>query len=161
MIPFRLTPQQFRERYAKSLGKQSSAAIATLRQHFTLPIGADVERVEVRIFVGDEDPYTPSVWIYYTGKHNRIDNVDTSLFAGRSLELALGLDELEEFNERFFTDEKFDGLAIVAATLTAWVAECWWKAGGWCYPLPATLDVAEGHGGTTTVELTEKPTRPR
>ena len=32
---------------------------------------------------------------------------------------------------------------------------CWWKAGGWSYPLPATLDVAEGYGGATTIELTE------
>lgn len=156
MIPFRLTQSQFRERYAKCLGKLSPAAIATLRQHFTLAIGADVERAEVRIFVGDEDPYTPSVWIYYTGKHNRVDNTDPGLFAGRSLELPLGLDDLEEFNERFFTDEKFGGLEIVAATLSAWLAECWWKAGGWSYPLPATLEVAEGYGGATTLKLTEK-----
>jgi hypothetical protein len=155
MIPFRLTQPQFRERYAKCLAKRSPQSIATLRHLFALPIGADVERAEIRVFVGDENPYTPSVWIYYTGQHNKVDNVDASVFAGRSMQLALGLDELETFNDRFFTDEKFGGLDIVAATLTAWVAECWWKAGGWSYPLPAALDVAEGYGGATAIKLTE------
>lgn len=156
MIPFRLKPPQFRERYAKSLARQSPTAIAALRNHFALPIGGDVERAEVKVFVGDDDPYTPSVWIYYSGKHNKVDNADQSLFAGRSLELALGLDQLEEFNERFFTDEDFGGLDIIATTLTAWFAECWWKAGGWSYPLPVTLDVAEGYGDGSTVKLTER-----
>jgi len=155
MIPFKLTQAQFRDRYARSLDKHAKTAIAVLRAHLALPVNANVTSAEVKIFVGDEDPYEPSIWMYYVGKDTKVDNSDLSLFAGRSLELSVGLDALEQFNERFFTDEKFGGLDIVADVLRRWFSEMWWKAGGWSYATPTSLDVAEGYGGNKVVALTE------
>ena len=156
MIPFRLNQQQFRERYRRCLDKLSSDAIAALRTQFALPLSAGIDTADVKIFVGDDDPYVPSVWIYYVGANNKVDNADQGLFPGRSLELPLELDTLEEFDERFFTNEKFGGLQIVAEVLKSWLAECWWKAGGWTYAVPTTLDVAEGCGDGKALKLTER-----
>lgn len=155
MIPFRLNQKQFRERYRRCLEKLSSAAIAAVRTQLTLPLGAGIDTAEIKIFVGEDDPYVPAVWIYYVGANNKVDNTDHSLFPGRSLQL-LELDALEKFDERFYTDEDFSGLHIVADVLKPWFAECWWKAGGWSYAVPTSLDVAEGFGDNKTVKLTER-----
>jgi hypothetical protein len=155
MIPFKLTPAQFRERYQRGLERASRTAIAAIAAQLALPLAAQIQRAEVEIFVGDEDPHEPAVWIYYQGQDNRVDNSDPGLFPGKSMPLALGLEGLEDFNPRFFSDEKFGGLDIVAQVLVAWVAECWWKAGGWRYPLPALLQVHDGYGGGKPVKLTE------
>jgi len=156
MVPFRLNQQQFSERYAKCLERISSTAIAYLRQHFTLTVQDGVDSAEVQIFVPEDDPYVAAAWIYYQGKDNRVDSSDPSLFAGRSLELAIGLDGLEEFDPRFYTTEKFGGRSIVGNALKAWLAECWWKAGGWSYPVQTSLYVHDGVGDGKSVRLTEK-----
>lgn len=156
MVPFRLNPQQFSERYAKCLERISGTAIAYLRQHFALPVQDGVDSVEVQVFVPEDDPCVASAWIYYQGKDNRVDSADLSLFAGRSLELAIGLDGLEEFDPRFYTTEKFGGRDIVANALKAWLAECWWKAGGWSYPVPTFLYAHDGVGNGKSVKLTER-----
>ena len=90
------------------------------------------------------------------GKHNKVDALDPSLHAGRSLELSLGLEDTEAFDSRFFTNEKFGGLAIAANALKAWFSECWWKAGGWGYAVPVSLGVHDGHGDGKTIKLTER-----
>lgn len=156
MVPFRLKPQQFAERYRRSLERASEAAIAALRLHLKQPVEADVERVEVQIFVGDEDPHAPSFWVYCLGQHNKVDPADSSLHAGRALELELGLERLEAFDPRFFSDEAFGGVDIAADALKAWFAECWWKAGGWDYLPTASLHVHDGYGDGKLVKLTER-----
>lgn len=156
MVPFRLNPQQFNERYTKCLERNSSAAIAYFRQHLALSVQAGVDAAEVQVFVPEDDPYVPTAWIYYQGKGNRVDSADPSLFAGRSLELGIGLDGLEEFDPRFYTTEKFGGRNIVANALKAWLAECWWKAGGWSYQVPTSLYVHDGVGDGKSIRLTEK-----
>lgn len=155
MIPFKLSPAQFRERYQRGLERASRTAIAAIAAQLALPLDAQIQRVELEIFVGEEDPHEPAVWIYYQGRNNRVDNAEPGLFPGKSVALNLGLETLEDFHERFFTDEKFGGLDIVAQVLTAWVAECWWKAGGWRFPLPALLQVHDGFGAGKPVKLTD------
>lgn len=157
MVPFRLTPPQFAERYRRSLDRASPTAIAALRAHLALPVQGGVDGLDVQIFLSDEaEPDPPAIWLYYLGKDNRVDAADPALFPGRSLELALGLADCEPFAARFFTDEKFGGMHIAANALKAWFAECWWKAGGWDYAIPASLQVHEGFGDGKPVKLTEK-----
>ena len=155
MIPFKLNPAQFRERYQRGLERLSRTAIAALEAQLALPLGSGIERAELQVFVGEDDPHQPSVWIYYLGANNRVDAGDLSLFPGRSLELPLGLDDLEQFSERYFSDEKFGGLDIVAQVLSAWLAECWWKAGGWRHAVPVLLQVHDGYGGGKPLPLTD------
>ncbi|HSW03119.1 hypothetical protein [Aquabacterium sp.] len=155
MIPFRLKPAQFRERYQRCLERLSRPAIAAVAAQLALPLHADIRSAEVQIFVGEDDPHQSAVWIYYQGANNRVDSSDTSLFPGRSMELPLGLDGLDEFDERYYTDEDFGGLDLIAQALSAWFAECWWKAGGWRYPLPTLLQVHDGFGGGKAIQLSE------
>lgn len=157
MIPFRLNQKQFQERYAQCLDRLSSACIAELRTLLARPLPDDVKLADVQLFPGDDDPFIPAVWIYFQGDNNRVDKSDTGIFPGRSLELALGLESVEEFDERYYTNEKFDGLNLRAGVLKSWFAECWWKAGGWVYPLPVSLYVHDGDGkGIRLSELAGK-----
>jgi hypothetical protein len=155
-IPFRLTAPQFQERYARGLERLSPIAIATLRAHLALPVEAGVDRAEVQIFPGADDPHEPAVWIYYLGPHNKVDGTDATLHAGRSLELALGLGQLEPFDTRYYTSDTFGGLDIVARALRLWFAQCWWKAGGWTYPTPTMLHLQPGWGDGKALALTER-----
>jgi len=65
------------------------------------------------------------------------------------------LQGLNTFDERFFTDGDFAGLHAAADVLKAWFAECWWKAGGWSYPIPTGVRVHDDYGDAETVSLTE------
>lgn len=153
VVPFKLGQKQFEERYRRCLERLTPRAVAELRALFARPLPPDVKTAEVEIFVGDDDPYLPSVWIYYQGDGNKVDPKDTSIHPGFSTELALGLETLDDFDDRFFTDEKFGGLDVVANALQAWLAECWWKAGGWNYPIPVVGHVHDGFGDGKTVKL--------
>ena len=155
MVPFRLSPKQFRERYARCLERVTPGVIAELRSLFARSVPGNVRTAEVGIFVGEDDPYLPSAWIYYRGDNNKVDRTDPSIHSGLSFELALGLETLDGFDDRFFTDEKFGGLDIVANALQTWLAECWWKAGGWSYALPVAFHVHDGYGEGNTVKLSE------
>jgi hypothetical protein len=155
MVPFRLTQQQFALRYTQCLERLAPRAISSLRTHLSQPVQEGVTHVDVKIFLAEDDPHTPSIWIYYQGPDNRVDSNDPSLFPGRSLELPVGLEAIEEFDSRFFTNEKFGGLGITANVLMRWFAEMWWKAGGWNYKPSVTLHVHDGHGDAKPLELTE------
>lgn len=155
VVPFKLKPTQFEQRYRRGLDKLSPLAIAALRVLLARPIEPGVTAAEVQVFVPEDDPHEPSVWIYYTGPDNKVDAGDDTLHAGRSLELKLGFESLEAFDERFYSDDGYGGLDIVARVLTAWFAECWWKAGGWACALPVLLAVHDGHGGQPPCKLTE------
>ena len=45
---------------------------------------------------------------------------------------------------------------LLADTLQAWFAECWWKAGGWAWPIPLWLHVHDGFGDGRGIALTER-----
>ncbi|WP_200882016.1 hypothetical protein [Nitrincola sp. A-D6] len=71
------------------------------------------------------------------------------------MELSVGLENMEPFDERYFSDEEFNGLTLAANTIKYWFAECWWKAGGWSYAVPAKVWVHDGFGDGKAVELSE------
>ncbi|WP_282297996.1 hypothetical protein [Stenotrophomonas sp. PS02289] len=129
--------------YRQKLDRISPTAIEVLRNHLLRPVEPGVLSVNVVIFPGVQGE-SPSAWIYYSGDHNKVDHADTRLFSGRSMELPVGLEGLSDIDERYFTDvDEFDGVALVVPLLSRWLAECWWKAGGWSYPIPTMLFVDE------------------
>ena len=77
------------------------------------------------------------------------------LTAGKALDLALGLGHAPDFDEAYFADG-FGGVGLLADTLQAWFAECWWKAGGWAWPIPLWLHVHDGFGDGRGIALTER-----
>lgn len=141
MVPYGLDREQFSAMYRRQLDRISKSAIGAIRVHLRRPIGPGVDDAHVVIFPG-EDGSAPAAWIYYGGKNKKVDGKDPSIFPGRSIELQLGLEPLADIDERYFTQpERFPGLELVVPLLGRWLAECWWKAGGWAYPLPTILTI--------------------
>jgi hypothetical protein len=134
-------------------------AIATLRDLFLRTVNGDVKTANVEIFL-DEYGGAPTVWMYFHGQNNKVDQKDETLFAGRSLQLPLPLSALAEFDERYFVsledgEYEFPGLTLAGNAMKLWFAECWWKAGGWSYQLPSTLAVHDDLGDGNVIQLTE------
>lgn len=155
MVPFGLTQEQFISRYRKFLELASSKFISQLREVLKTPVPDSVTSAEVQIFFGDDGLSTPNAWIYFDGKNKKIDHKDQSIFPGRALDLALQVEGADDFDERYFTDETFGGLSIVANTVKSWFAECWWKAGGWSYPIKVEVWIHDGFGDGKSIILTE------
>jgi len=115
----------------------------------------DVRYASVEIFLDDYGG-APSVWMYYRGENNKVDGQDQALFAGRSLDLELPLTDLTAFDQRYFfsAEQEFPGLHLAGNVMKSWFAECWWKAGGWCYPVPTLLKVHDDLGDGNLIQLT-------
>lgn len=156
MIPFGLTEKQFLIKYGKCLDKSARFFINELRELFTKPIPPTVSHAEVEIFLNDHnDAVTPDAAIYYSGENNKVDQNDQSIFAGRVISLPFGIEKMALFDPKYFDEEFFDGKNLIADTVKTWFAECWWKAGGWSYPISVTLHVHDDFGDGTIVNLTE------
>lgn len=141
MVPYGLNQEQFVSMYQRKLDRLSDQTIRALRELLTLPLRQGVDEAHLEIFP-DEYGGAPSIWAYWRGKSNKVDHVDQSLFPGRSLELDLELKDLAEIDEQYFVGpDEFPGLQLIASLLSRWLAESWWKAGGWTYPVPVTLAV--------------------
>lgn len=154
MVPFGLNQEQFAAMYSRHLERASSGAIEAIKTLLAQPIAPGVEEAHVEVFL-DEDGGAPSVWIYYNGNNNRVDNDDPGIFPGRSMDIELGLESLADIDEQYFVEpETFPGLTLAVPLLSRWVAECWWKAGGWSYPLPTTLSIHD-YGPEKPIVLSE------
>lgn len=157
MVPFGLAPAQFLARYRRCLDRAAPHLIAELRALIARPVPATVRQAEVQIFMSEDGEAAPAAWIYFTGPDNRVDRSDkASIFAGQSLEIACGLDGMDQFDARYFTDDDYGGLHLSANAAKAWFAECWWKAGGWTYPVPASVLVHDDRGDGNAIALAER-----
>lgn len=154
MIPFGLKKDAFVTRCARLLDKCAPQAIGTLRDLFARELPPTITAASVELFVGDDDAGLDA-WISFDGRDRKVDSQDPGLFPGRSLKLELGLEAFGEFDERYF-GEKFDGGVLIADLVKRWIAECWWKAGGWTYAVPAEIAVHDGLGDGTPIRLTER-----
>jgi hypothetical protein len=159
MIPYGLTQEQFIMRYRRWLDKASAKLIEELRALFAAPTPSTVISAEVQIFLGDEGRGAPSAWIYFDGLNKKVDNSDTSIFPGRALEIQLGLEVMPDFDDRYFEINKFPGVELQANVVKAWFAECWWKAGGWAYMIPAKVAIHDDFGDGERIILTERSRR--
>jgi len=61
-----------------------------------------------------------------------------------------------DFGDQYFEGDEFPGVDLQADALKAWVAECWWKAGGWAYALPAEVVIHDDLGDGERITLTER-----
>lgn len=61
---------------------------------------------------------------------------------------------MPDFDERYFESDEFPGIALQANSCKAWFAECWWKAGGWAYALPAEVVIHDDFGDGERIILT-------
>lgn len=155
MIPFGLSPEQFRERYRRDLQRAAPGVIQHLRETLRQPLEEGLRDGEIQLFLGEDGRDAAEAWLYLNGASNRVDASDPRLFPGKALDLALGLGHAPDFDEAYFADG-FGGVDLLADTLQAWFAECWWKAGGWAWPIPLWLHVHDGFGDGRGIALTER-----
>ena len=156
MIPYGLTQEQFARRYRRWLDKASAGLIDELRTLLARTLPPTVTSAEVQLFLGDDGRDDPKAWLYFDGHDKKVDQSDHSIFPGRALEIRLGLGATPDFDGRYFEGGDFPGVDLQADSLKAWFAECWWKAGGWAYALPAALDVHDQFGDGERIALTER-----
>lgn len=156
MIPYGLTQEQFASRYRRWLDEASPKLIAELRALFAAALPATITSAEVQIFLGQDGRDDPCAYIYFDGANKKVDRSDTSIFPGRTLEIQLGLGMTPEFDDRYFEDDEFPGIDLQANSIKTWFAECWWKAGGWAYPLPVNLVVHDDFGDGELMILTDR-----
>ncbi|KJJ98823.1 hypothetical protein UB43_15835 [Pseudomonas sp. 21] len=154
MIPYGLSPEQFRTRYQRFLQRAAPVTIDKLRTLLQRSLPDESLTGEVQLFLGEDGLDSSEAWLYLRGENNKVDAADPGLFAGKALDLQLPLENTPEFDAAYF-GEDFDGVALIANTLKAWFAECWWKAGGWSWPVALTLNVHDEFGDGERIALTE------
>ena len=154
MIPFGLNEEQFGKRYLGCLNKVSSSFIVSLRELFSRTVPDSVTEAEVQIFMGDDGFEAPNAWIYFEGKNKKVDSSDQSIFPGRSMELPSFIEKMEDFDERYYSEE-FGGIDLIANITKKWFSECWWKAGGWAYPIPVKVWIHDDFGDGDSIDLSE------
>jgi hypothetical protein len=152
-IPFGLKPDQFAKRFRGLLDKHSNALLAELRKVVATTVGNGVTAATVEIFLDEYGERGPGVGMYFDGEGKKVDHTDPSIFAGRHLPLAEYLRELPSFDRRYFSAEDFRALDLQADVTKAWLAEWWWKAGGWDYPLPVEVAVHDDFGNGERILL--------
>jgi len=156
MVPFGLSRTEFLVRYRGCLDAASPHLIDTFRTLLARHVPRSVKEAEIEVFFDLDGPFPPVAWIYFAGDYYRLDPTNQSIFPGRSMKLSIGLEKMERFDDRYATDQAFGGLAAMADATKAWIAECWWKAGGWSYRIPVVLGVHDGFGDGTYVKLSER-----
>lgn len=109
----------------RSLDGLSDQSVQCIRDFLRQPLSAAVLSVEFQLFVDAENYGAPSIFAYFIG-----DNLKTS---ERSCEIPLNLNELEELDDRYFTDFKFGGVNLIADVFKSWFAELveGWRLGVW------------------------------
>lgn len=91
MIPFGLSPEQFRERYRRDLQRAAPGVIQRLRELLRQPLEEGLRDGEIQLFLGEDGRDAAEAWLYLNGASNRVDASDPRLFPGKALDLALGL----------------------------------------------------------------------
>nr|WP_294972897.1 hypothetical protein [uncultured Pseudomonas sp.] len=154
MIPYGLSPDQFCQRYRRHLQRTTPATIDKLRTLLARALPDEPLTGEVQLFLGEDGLDVPEAWLYLSGENNKVDASDPTLFAGKAMDLQLGLQSIPEFDLAYFEGD-FGGVTLMANTLKSWLAECWWKAGGWSWPVALTLAVHDGFDDGERIALTE------
>lgn len=156
VIPFVLDHARLAQRYRDLLDRRADALISVLRTVVPVPPPDGVTGVEVGLFTEDGDgPWAPDVWLVWTGPEPRITADDDGVHAGASRPLGFDLAGVAAFDPAYF-GAGFGGAGVLADVLSAWLAECWWKAGGWDAPVAATLVHRDGTAGGRTVRLSAR-----
>lgn len=140
--------------YRGSLGTLSDALIEQIHEFITKPVEPDVAEAEFQIFPDEYCDQASSIWMYFSGKNNRINHMDDSLFPGRSLEFYSDFSSLPTLDLEAYQD--YDYANTLVGLVQDWFSECWWKAGGWYYPVPVSIVGHEGFGNRDATLLAPK-----
>jgi len=130
--------------FRDSLEKMSDGLIEQIHGFIERPVANDVDAAEFQIFPDEYCDGASSIWMYFSGANNKVDSTDDRLFAGRSLEFLSDFSALPTLDLESYED--FDYTNSLLGLIQDWFSECWWKAGGWYYPVPVMIMGHEGFG---------------
>ena len=153
-LPANIPIDKLRDIYRKSLAELSDSLIAKIHSFIKRPVDPNVKEAEFQVFPDEYCDQESSIWMYFSGTNNKVDNSDDSLFPGRSLEFYEDFRLLPTLDIDAYED--FDYTNTLVSLIIDWFAECWWKAGGWYYTIPVTLYGHEGFGNQEPIKLTNK-----
>lgn len=151
MIPFKLNQQQFANRFRGILEGLSLDLIAELRKIIQSPPKAtDIKEANIQLFVDYECELVLSAWLYIESKYLKTSEKSQEIVIFDS-----DFYKKADFSPEYFIND-FGGLDLMADELRLWVSECWWKAGGWDYPICTYLNVHDDFGNGDIIQLTRK-----
>lgn len=149
MIPFKLNHQQFSNKFRQSLDTQSAYLIKQFRT-LIATAKADVLDADINLFLQYEGDLLIIATFDYYGY------TTSATFDSQPLPLfEPSFNKKLHFHPDYFLTD-FGGLDLMADELRLWVSECWWKAGGWDYPIYTYLNVHDDFGNGDIIQLTEK-----
>lgn len=73
MIPFGLSPEQFRERYRRDLQRAAPGVIQRLRELLRQPLEEGLRDGEIQLFLGEDGRDAAEAWLYLNGASNRVE----------------------------------------------------------------------------------------
>lgn len=124
--------------FRKAFEAKSEELISRIHMFIQKPLEASVESAEFRIFVPQfPDEEGLNIWLYLDGKNKLVGSKKQGLYAGNSIEFYNDFNDVPSLEDEAFKDYEYpDKISDIMFT---WFSECWWKGGGWYYPVPTTL----------------------
>ena len=148
-VPKEKLPGIYRDR----LDKLSDGLIDHLHQFIQKPLEPGVENARILVFPDEYGENISSIWMYFEGRNQKVDSEDDRLFAGRTLELFSDFSSLPDMDLAVYRELNF--VDTLVDLIAAWFAECWWKAGGWYYPIPVEIIGKNGFGTCESIFLSK------
>ncbi len=152
-LPPNIPDKKIEEIYRQELEKLSDGLIDQLHEFIKIIPEYCVDSAEFLVFPDEYCQGDAYIQMYFKGKKKKIDKNDKRLLAGQSLEMYSNFKSLPTLNLNAYKNINFPDL--LTDLIIEWFAECWWKAGGWYYPIPVEIFGGEGFGCGEIITLTK------
>ncbi len=139
--------------YRSELCIKTDELVEKIHEFIQIPLENNVDSAELQVFPDEQCEGESSICIYFDGKDKKIDRNDPKLFAGQSLELYSSFNELPTLDLEAY--EELDFSTMLVDLIIQWCAECWWKAGGWYYPVSVDISGHDGYASIDRIALTK------
>ena len=153
-LPDTLNQDQFMRIYRGELERHSDELISEIKQVLAITPNQDVTSAHLVVFPDEYGDGYATVSMYFDGKNKKIDNADKSIFPGRHISFVEYVRDLPLVDVMAY-EERFPMRDLTVDMVKQWVAECWWKAGGWNYPLNVEIFAGEGFGKSESILLSK------
>jgi hypothetical protein len=139
-LPKGMPLQSIQRAYIKEIERHSNELISEIKSFLSKTADSDFKSAHIEIFPDEYGEGCTSIGLYL------FSNVS------KHIPLAQYLNDLPIIDIDDDPEENIPGLIV--DIVKQWFAECWWKAGGWDFPIPVVLSGHEGFGNGELIQLT-------
>ena len=143
-LPEGLSEKTICDAYKKEMSRHSNKLIQEVRNFICTPIADDVKDATVEVFPDEYGDGSVSIGFYLNG------------ITTKHIKFAEYANDLPLIDTQAYIEEDIHVAHLVVDLVKQWFAECWYKAGGWDYPLLVTLSGHDGFGNSDVINLTSK-----